>query len=41
MDRKDRAFQAIAAKLLGEITFKLSYGFFRQIVVREGKIISD
>lgn len=41
MDRRDRAFQAVAAKLLGEITFKLSYGFFRQIVVRDGKIISD
>lgn len=41
MDSKDRAFHAIAAKLLGEMTFKLSYGFFRQIVVRDGKISTD
>lgn len=41
MDRNGREFQSMAAEILGEITFKLSYGHFRQIEVQDGEIVND
>lgn len=41
MSMNDRKFQSMAAEELSEITFKLSYGFFNQIKVKAGQIISS